>query len=200
MTGVGDFSAPKRRLAQHLLPPQPSCSNFLLKRRASTSANPENSDRGAGDVPHCSTGLGIEIVAPLLRFQTELPKPLELSCTTDRPDLLLRVKAATAIRSPRDAPLFSEPHTMSAPPKPPKGNSPAQTYLLAYNAASALLWTAVLGRVVLLIPLVGITNVFGGVDDFVRWVQTLALAEVGHAAFGECGLLSAREPARGSRA
>lgn len=71
----------------------------------------------------------------------------------------------------------------TAPPKP-KGSVLAQTYLLSYNAASALLWTAVLGRVVLLIPLVGITHVFGGVDDFVRWVQTLALAEVAHAAFG----------------
>lgn len=70
--------------------------------------------------------------------------------------------------------------------KPKAGTSTvAQTYLLSYNAASALLWTAVLGRVVLLVPLVGVTNVFGGVDDFVRWVQTLALAEVGHAAFGE---------------
>ncbi|EOD48515.1 Protein-tyrosine phosphatase-like PTPLA [Neofusicoccum parvum] len=67
---------------------------------------------------------------------------------------------------------------MSTPPSKPKGSSVAQTYLLCYNAASALLWTSVLGRVVLLVPLVGVSNVFGGVDDFVRWVQTLALAEV----------------------
>lgn len=96
--------------------------------------------------------------------------------------------------------VFSPPPAMSAPLPKPKGTTAAQNYLLAYNAASALLWTAVLGRVTLLVPLVGITNVFGGVDDFVRWVQTLALAEVAHAAFGEfafcfvracvCGMVS----------
>lgn len=110
------------------------------------------------------------------------------------PSQLLSLRAylppTTATSRPAKYPTMA-----TAPPKP-KGSVLAQTYLLSYNAASALLWTAVLGRVVLLIPLVGITNVFGGVDDFVRWVQTLALAEVTHAAFGECGIFVHRE-ARG---
>ena len=63
-------------------------------------------------------------------------------------------------------------------------NDTKQTYLQAYNVASAFLWLAVLGRVLLLVPLVGRENVYGGVGTWTRWTQTLALAEVGHAALG----------------
>lgn len=57
-------------------------------------------------------------------------------------------------------------------------------YLIAYNLVCAVLWTAILGRVVLLIPLVGFENVVGGVGDFAKWTQTLALLEVVHSALG----------------
>ncbi|KAI4147635.1 MAG: hypothetical protein LQ340_005469 [Diploschistes diacapsis] len=59
-----------------------------------------------------------------------------------------------------------------------------QQYLLIYNLASAILWFSVLVRVLVLIPLVGYQNVYGGVGDFARWVQTGALLEIVHAALG----------------
>ena len=58
-------------------------------------------------------------------------------------------------------------------------------YLILYNTVSAILWLAILCRVVLLVPLVGFKNVYGGVGEFVKWTQTLAALEVVHAAFGE---------------
>ncbi|KAI9838221.1 MAG: hypothetical protein M1838_004648 [Thelocarpon superellum] len=57
-------------------------------------------------------------------------------------------------------------------------------YLVAYNFANALLWLSVLGRVVLLLPLVGHNNVYGGVGEFTKWIQTAALLEVCHAMLG----------------
>lgn len=57
-------------------------------------------------------------------------------------------------------------------------------YLIAYNLVCAVLWTAVLGRVVLLIPLVGFEHVAGGVGEFAKWTQTLALLEIVHCALG----------------
>ena len=57
-------------------------------------------------------------------------------------------------------------------------------YLLGYNLVCAVLWTAVLGRVILLVPLVGFGNVYGGVGEFTKWTQTLALLEIVHSALG----------------
>ena len=57
-------------------------------------------------------------------------------------------------------------------------------YLVGYNLVCAVLWTAVLGRVILLVPLVGFENVYGGVGEFTKWTQTLALLEIGHSASG----------------
>ena len=57
-------------------------------------------------------------------------------------------------------------------------------YLVAYNLVCAVLWTAVLGRLMVLIPLVGFHNVHGGVGEFTKWTQTLALLEVVHSALG----------------
>lgn len=58
-------------------------------------------------------------------------------------------------------------------------------YLILYNLVCAILWVAVLGRVLLLVPLVGFENVYGGVGNFVKWTQTLAVLEVVHSALGE---------------
>ena len=57
-------------------------------------------------------------------------------------------------------------------------------YLVVYNFTCAILWLAVFGRVVLLVPLVGFDNVYGGVGEFVKWTQTLAVLEVAHSSFG----------------
>ena len=59
-------------------------------------------------------------------------------------------------------------------------------YLIAYNGLSALLWIALLGRVLLLVPLLGFENVYAGVGQFAKWTQTLALLEVAHSALGRC--------------
>ncbi len=60
-----------------------------------------------------------------------------------------------------------------------------KSYLVGYNLVSAILWGAVLGRVLLVVPLVGTHAVYEATGEFAKWTQTLAFAEVGHAAFGE---------------
>jgi hypothetical protein len=47
-----------------------------------------------------------------------------------------------------------------------------------------ILWLVVLGRVILLVPLVGFGRVYPGVGNFAKWTQTLALLEVVHSAVG----------------
>ncbi|EKD14818.1 uncharacterized protein L3040_003963 [Drepanopeziza brunnea f. sp. 'multigermtubi'] len=69
-------------------------------------------------------------------------------------------------------------------PKPLQSSSPKRQYLILYNFVSAVLWFTILGRVVLLVPLVGFGNVYPGVGRFCKWTQTLALLEVVHAATG----------------
>lgn len=56
--------------------------------------------------------------------------------------------------------------------------------LIAYNALSCVLWAAVLGRTVLLLPLVGHENVYAGVGEYTKWTQTLALLEIVHIMLG----------------
>lgn len=57
-------------------------------------------------------------------------------------------------------------------------------YLIAYNLVCAILWTAILGRVILLVPLLGFENVIGGVGEFAKWTQTLAVLEIVHSVTG----------------
>ncbi|PVH86779.1 PTPLA-domain-containing protein [Cadophora sp. DSE1049] len=68
--------------------------------------------------------------------------------------------------------------------KPLQSSSPKTQYLILYNFVNAVLWLTVLGRVVLLVPLVGFGRVYPGVGRFCKWTQTLALLEVVHAAVG----------------
>ena len=56
-------------------------------------------------------------------------------------------------------------------------------YLQGYNLLSALAWFTVLARVALLVPLVGVANVYGGVATWTRWTQTAALLEIGNVYF-----------------
>lgn len=60
-----------------------------------------------------------------------------------------------------------------------------QQYLILYNLVSALLWLVVLGRVVSLTYLVGYDNIHGGIGDFAKWTQTLAILEIVHSALGQ---------------
>jgi len=70
-------------------------------------------------------------------------------------------------------------------PKPLRSSSPRTQYLILYNFISALLWLIVLGRVVLLVPLVGFGRTYDGVGTFAKWTQTLAVLEILHAATGK---------------
>lgn len=58
------------------------------------------------------------------------------------------------------------------------------SYLVAYNAVSGFLWSAVFIRLVILYPLVGSKFVAEGLEEYARWVQTLMLLEVVHSAIG----------------
>ncbi|APA11087.1 hypothetical protein SS1G_03177 [Sclerotinia sclerotiorum 1980 UF-70] len=69
-------------------------------------------------------------------------------------------------------------------PKPLQSSNRKTQYLILYNFVSSLLWLVVLGRVLLLVPLVGFGRLYPGVGQFVKWTQTVALLEVVHAAIG----------------
>lgn len=83
-----------------------------------------------------------------------------------------------------------DPQDTRSPPVKKRGPKPLQSsnrktqYLILYNFASALLWLVVLGRVLLLVPLVGFGRLYPAVGTFVKWTQTMALLEVVHAALG----------------
>lgn len=62
---------------------------------------------------------------------------------------------------------------------------PKAVYLILYNAISALLWSVVLGRTVLIAAIHGPGQVYTGAGEFTKWTQTLAGLEVLHAAIGK---------------
>lgn len=66
----------------------------------------------------------------------------------------------------------------TAPAQPRQTSTGTKAFLILYNSMSAVLWAAVLGRVVLLYTLRGQWKVYFGVGEFVKWTQTLAWAEV----------------------
>ncbi len=63
-------------------------------------------------------------------------------------------------------------------------------YLILYNFISAILWLAVFGRVILLLPILGHRNVYGGVGEFAKWTQTVAVLEILHSASGIIKLIA----------
>lgn len=69
-------------------------------------------------------------------------------------------------------------------PKPLQSSNPKTQYLILYNFVSTLLWLVVLGRVLVLVPLVGFGRVYPGVGQFVKFTQTLAVMEIMHSLFG----------------
>ncbi|KAH8600470.1 tyrosine phosphatase-like protein, partial [Bisporella sp. PMI_857] len=68
--------------------------------------------------------------------------------------------------------------------KPLRSSSPKTQYLILYNFVSAVLWATVLGRVLMLVPLVGFGRTYAGVGNFAKWTQTIAVLEIVHAAIG----------------
>jgi len=63
--------------------------------------------------------------------------------------------------------------------KTTRPQSEAVTYfLILYNSVSAILWSAVLGRVILIAAIHSYGRVFLGVSEYAKWTQTLAILEV----------------------
>lgn len=73
----------------------------------------------------------------------------------------------------------------AAPSKPLQSSSLKTQYLILYNFVCALLWSVVLGRVVLLVYLAGFGSTYLGVGQFAKWTQTIAVLEIVHAAAGK---------------
>ncbi|ODQ66010.1 PTPLA-domain-containing protein [Nadsonia fulvescens var. elongata DSM 6958] len=63
-------------------------------------------------------------------------------------------------------------------------SSGVKSYLIAYNTTSSFLWFAVLARLLILLPLVGLAYVSDDLAPFTRQVQTLAILEIVHSIFG----------------
>lgn len=59
-----------------------------------------------------------------------------------------------------------------------------KAYLIAYNSASAVAWTTILGRVALVLYLKGPHLVHLSVDNFARTTQTFASLEILHSLLG----------------
>lgn len=65
-------------------------------------------------------------------------------------------------------------------------SSAKQIYLVLYNAVSSVFWGIVLFRTASTLVKSGANYkaVYPAVGEWTKWLQTLALAEVGHALFG----------------
>ncbi|CZT23480.1 related to protein tyrosine phosphatase-like protein (putative anti-phosphatase); pepino protein; pasticcino protein pas2 [Ramularia collo-cygni] len=84
-----------------------------------------------------------------------------------------------------DSPADTQQPTKASAQSPKQRTSPAKTtYLILYNSISALLWSVVLGRVLLIASIHGYASVYTGAGNFTKWTQTLAGLEVLHAATG----------------
>jgi very-long-chain (3R)-3-hydroxyacyl-CoA dehydratase len=84
--------------------------------------------------------------------------------------------------------MSSTPQTRSQRPKS-TASTLTTNYLLAYNALSLLLWTTLLGRAILLIPVLLSHHKLHGLYDalfspLLKYTQTLALLEILHALLG----------------
>lgn len=84
-----------------------------------------------------------------------------------------------------DGPADSQKPVVNATSRPKKVPSAAKTtYLILYNSISALLWSVVLGRTLLIASIHGYESVYTGAGNFTKWTQTLAGLEILHAATG----------------
>ncbi|KAK4217910.1 tyrosine phosphatase-like protein [Rhypophila decipiens] len=73
---------------------------------------------------------------------------------------------------------------MSTKSSSKSGFGPRKAYLVAYNAASAIAWATVLGRVAVVLGYKGAPLVPIVVNDFARITQTFAVMEIFHALTG----------------
>lgn len=96
---------------------------------------------------------------------------------------LLHDRFLSAIMDPQDTPVERAPAPTRGP-KPLQSSNPKTQYLILYNFVSSILWLVVLGRTLLLVPMVGFGRVYQGVGHFTKMTQTLACLEILHAATG----------------
>lgn len=88
---------------------------------------------------------------------------------------------------PQDSQLPTKSTSGGTIRKTPEERATAKSknyYLIAYNFLSAGLWAVVLGRVVLLATSKGYASVYAETFEYVKYVQTLAVLEILHAAVG----------------
>ena len=86
---------------------------------------------------------------------------------------------------PADAQLPSKINGKTKSSQPvQKSPSAKNSYLLAYNAISAVLWAGVLLSTAAAALEEGYNKAYGSVFEYVKWTQTLAVMEVLHAALG----------------
>lgn len=114
-----------------------------------------------------SKHLAFQLIILLLHYHQHIHARSESSSSMDRPS---------------DSQQPAQSASKSA--RRPSPSNPKTAYLILYNFVSALLWSVVLGRVVLIGALRGWHNVFLGTSEFTKWTQTLAGLEVLHAATG----------------
>lgn len=77
---------------------------------------------------------------------------------------------------------------MAADKTTPAAKKPSpvkNSYLILYNAVSAMLWLTVLGRIVGINAVRGPQFAYPAVGEFCKWTQTLAGMEVLHSLFGK---------------
>ena len=100
-----------------------------------------------------------------------------------RPTLTLAV-FVPPLHTPRNSTTMAA-DAAAATKRPLKPASTAnKAYLIFYNSVSALLWSVVLGRTVMLLGLHGPEYVYPNVGEFTKWTQTLAGLEVMHSLLG----------------
>lgn len=83
--------------------------------------------------------------------------------------------------------------TIASRPKKP-ASTLNTSYLILYNSVSAIAWSVVLGRVVLLYALRGPQFVYLGVGEWTKWTQTMAAMEVLHSLLGMSSALHSQTP------
>lgn len=82
------------------------------------------------------------------------------------------------------ATMADRPQDTKTPSRSREASAVKTGYLILYNFVSAIFWTTVLGRTLLITYVHGYHRVYMGVGEFAKWTQTMALLEVVHAALG----------------
>lgn len=74
--------------------------------------------------------------------------------------------------------------TETAKPQRQPPSAVKTAYLVLYNFVSAIAWSVVLGRTVIMCATRGPQFVYFGVGEWTKWTQTLAALEILHSVFG----------------